>query len=185
MDIGANIGMFALFLSIQSPGIRICCFEPSTKTRETLIRNISDNSLSNTVATFGFALSDPPGIREFCLTPRSTDQRLTRGRDDPLFPLEKVECITLEQAIALTGAARIDFLKLDIEGAELEVLEAASDTVWNKIARIALEFHEDIAPGCARRIETLLRRHGFEFTKTTSPPYRDTCGILRAARIAS
>src|ERR1700733_12238992 len=44
IDVGANIGIFALFLSIRSPGVRVFCFEPSNDTRKRLVRNVDENA---------------------------------------------------------------------------------------------------------------------------------------------
>ncbi|MEM7158189.1 MAG: FkbM family methyltransferase [Myxococcota bacterium] len=56
---------------------------------------------------------------------------------------DRVRCKfnTLERVLESSGVERIDFLKMDIEGAEREVLASLPTSVWSKIRKIALEWH--------------------------------------------
>jgi amino acid adenylation domain-containing protein/FkbM family methyltransferase len=69
-DVGANIGMFALFVSDQVPSATIYAFEPIPSVFEALQFN-GDLCLAQ-VKTFGFGLSDKEGVEDFVCYPRNT-----------------------------------------------------------------------------------------------------------------
>jgi FkbM family methyltransferase len=77
---------------------------------------------------------------------------------------EKIDVVTFSRFLALTGLVEIDLLKLDIEGAELDVLDSMDAETLRRIRQITVEFHDFIYPGLARRVDTVkwrLRRAGF------------------------
>jgi hypothetical protein len=107
---------------------------------------------------------------------RSLDHKLTMSVSDNN---PTVRVITLDDAVSLAGTEMIDLLKVDIEGAEAEVLGATSPSTFRRIRRIALEFHDNIRPGTCAYVQQLL-----------SPTHRivevhgSSYGILRAELIS-
>jgi hypothetical protein len=71
----------------------------------------------------------------------------------------EVECCTLEDIFHRFSLTRIDYLKIDCEGAEYEILENATPRL-NQIGRISMETHGTFHRN-PRDLEELLRRHGF------------------------
>lgn len=70
-----------------------------------------------------------------------------------------VEGVTLATFMVRAGLDRIDLLKIDIEGAEIGLLESAGDDVFSAIGQITIEFH-DFVPGLveAAQVEAVTRR---------------------------
>jgi len=160
LDLGANIGVFALFMCSKSPDVRVHCFEPAPENLSRLRQNIDHNHLQDRIAIQPFALLDRDG---HCRLEAAqwNGQRSLYNRGSDIAEPDVVPCVSLAHAIALTGASSIELLKLDVEGAEIEILEGANDVSWNRIARITLECHEAIRPGCRERVCRVLRNHGF------------------------
>jgi hypothetical protein len=80
---------------------------------------------------------------------------------------------------------RIDFLKLDIEGAELNVLEQMSDRLLAVTAQITVEFHDFLDRAHIPRIEGIVRRLknlGFYFIRFTHHTWGD-CLFLNQGQI--
>lgn len=161
LDIGANIGVFMLYLQQEARGVRVHCFEPAPGTRAQLMRNVVENGLERYVTVYGSAVTD-----------RSATVQLKRAGltgHRSLFPSpyvspaesDSVPSIALHEAVNQCGARKIDLLKIDIEGAEIEVLEGAQESVWEHIDRVAIEFHDRIRPGCRERCLEVLRRVGY------------------------
>jgi len=81
---------------------------------------------------------------------------------------------SLDSLIAETGAPRIDLVKMDIEGAEVMVLQSVSSQTLARIGQMSVEFHSDPIFGfpIARATEDVIRsleRQGFlclDFTHT-------------------
>jgi FkbM family methyltransferase len=180
LDCGANIGIFALYMASQSPGVRVCCFEPCRETFERLRRNINANNLSARVEAYRYAVADREGEATLYVTDSSGDQSLFRRAETK--GTEVAPCTTLEGAVRMCKAATIDLLKLDIEGSEIELMEGASGFSWDRVKRVALEYHDFFRPGCRNAVQRLLEGYGFEICGIHSRGSGDVQGVMRAAR---
>jgi L-glutamate---[L-glutamyl-carrier protein] ligase len=79
------------------------------------------------------------------------------------WELEDISVVLLNDLIDECGWERVDLLKLDIQGAELEVLDGLQDAHWAKIGQLAGEIHDCVVGSASRRdlIISILERHGF------------------------
>jgi hypothetical protein len=99
---------------------------------------------------------------------------------------ETVDCVTLDHAAALCGDGPIDLIKMDIEGGEIEAIENAGPQTWERVKRVAVEYHDIIRPGCLDRVRTALAAHGFDAIETRPDAYHNgQLGIVRARRSAA
>jgi FkbM family methyltransferase len=182
VDCGANVGLFALFLAIRAPGIRVHCFEPAPDTLERLRENIETNHLDAMVTTYPYALAKENARRALRQHP-STGQRSFIGT--ALYVRERsdaVECIDLASAIERCRLETVDLLKLDIEGAEVEVLESVDPSLWKRVRRVVLEYHDDLRPGSRERVISILNAAGFHYIRSiTTFPHSESTGIIQAA----
>ena len=182
LDIGANIGMFTLWLQSQARGIHVHCYEPARETRERLKRNLAANHVER------FGRVHPVAVTNVCSM--VSLKRAESSGETSLFPHattlhgadELVSTITLAEAVALTGAASIDFLKIDVEGSEIEIVEGADAETWGKIERVAIEYHDLVRPGCRERVTRVLERQGFRSIETIPVPGLPALGLIRARR---
>jgi FkbM family methyltransferase len=173
MDLGANIGLFSIWVARQAPEATVLAFEPFPQNCQALRSNIL--GWRHNIRVCNSAVGGKAGAgRMLDVGQRSLDHRLvtedTAGGD-----MVNVEVITLESAINMTGASMIDLLKMDIEGAELEVLEASSPKALRRIRRISLEYHDNIRTGTLRRVTDLISA-----THRIVDVRGETYGILRA-----
>jgi FkbM family methyltransferase len=127
-DIGANIGWYSINIAATRRDVKIFSFEPIPKTYAHLKRNIQLNLLKN-IATYNFGFSDREDEFPFYYYPEgsgnASSANLT-GRGD----VEVVNCKvkTLDDFIVETGQ-NIDFIKCDVEGAELMVFRGGMKTI--------------------------------------------------------
>ncbi len=127
-DIGANIGYYSMNMALANRNSKIYCFEPIPKTYASLVRNLSLNSLPNVFAhNFGF--SSKAGEFPFYYYPEGSGNASSAnvtGRSD----VEVVQCKvrTLDEYISETGT-HIDFIKCDVEGAELLVFQGGGKAI--------------------------------------------------------
>jgi FkbM family methyltransferase len=130
-DIGANRGWYSLHLAKRSPGIQVHAFEPIPKTFAALQENINENKLSNVTAhPFGFSRFN--GTAEFFFSPDETGASsaanlLQRPEVRPVA----VEIRRLDDFWSEWGG-RIDFIKCDVEGAELFVFEGGLQAIESR-----------------------------------------------------
>lgn len=128
LDVGANIGLSALAFAPLVPAGRIIALEPAPRTAAALARTVALNRLDNLVTCEALALSDVPGEALFHDAEHSAGAHLM----DPAtlaaqaLPTVRVPVTTLDDLVERHGLARLDFVKIDVEGFETEVLDGAS-----------------------------------------------------------
>jgi hypothetical protein len=89
-----------------------------------------------------------------------------------------VPTVSLDHAITRTGAGQIA-LKIDAEGAEVEMLESAAQATLAAIDEVALEYHDSIVPDARERCQAVLTQAGFT---CRTMPFTSDQGILVARR---
>ncbi len=170
IDAGANIGIATLFFKRYYPQSTVIAFEPDPYMFELLQKNVEANHLSG-VKLINAALSRVSGTLPFFgeLSQQGLDTRgnsLLKG-----WGLQrKTGCEIMVKSVRLSDYINenIEFLKLDIEGAEQQVLEELSNArKLSQIHEMAIEVHE--ADGIRsvnqqRVIQAFLRRHHFRVT---------------------
>ena len=182
IDCGANIGLFAFYLANKAPGIRVHCFEPASETRKRLEMNIISNRLNKSIHVYPFAIFGEGG-RKLLRHAQSTgdysffDRITIDGEREEL-----VECVTLQQALDLSGSLRIDLLKIDVEGSEIEIVEGADSKTWERVKRVVVEFHDDFRSSSRDRLIRAFQSHGFRIRLDEAFPCSGSLGLIKAVR---
>lgn len=141
LDIGAHHGLYTLLASNRvGPHGRVFAFEPSPRELRRLRWNLLLNRCRN-VSVVPFALGCSEGTAEFfvCLGQETGCNSLR----PPVVnePVSKVEVMTttLDHYLERVGIDKVDFVKMDVEGAELDVLKGASRLLNNSKPLILCE----------------------------------------------
>ncbi len=160
IDAGCNIGLTSIYLKAFFPDARVICIEPAQGTAEVLNRNIQLNKLSDVHIENKGLWSKTCFLRE----------RSFRDNKEWSFSLEEsdkndgngIEAISITTLMKNYDLATIDFLKIDVEGAEKNIfLEDPMVANWlTKVKLIAIEIHDEF--NCRTEIEDLLRSLNFE-----------------------
>lgn len=143
VDVGAHYGYFSLFASMNSDeNSSIIAIEPAKDNYEILWKNITDCGLNN-IKTLNMALSDAQGVQDLFKS-RSYNYSLFSKGSNLLSSHQsiKIETLTLSGLFEKFNLQRIDFLKMDCEGAEYPVLLNSDNDILSKITTISLEFHD-------------------------------------------
>lgn len=141
LDVGANIGLTACAFSTLCPDGRIACVEPVPRTFRYLQRNAGN--LKN-VSLFQHALGSAPGeIRmqgnpDFLAGSFIADAYNIPGEG---HFVESVPVKTLDSAFSSFGFDRLDFMKVDVEGFELEVFEGGREILNEFKPNVFLEMN--------------------------------------------
>jgi FkbM family methyltransferase len=130
LDLGAHHGLYTTLMSrLVGPSGKVLAFEPSPRERRGLDRHLRLNGCNN-VTVVPMAVSSSTGAAEFYLVEnlRSGASSLRRTALDGRFPKSariRVQVTSLDRYLGDTGINRVDFIKMDIEGAELEAFKGA------------------------------------------------------------
>ncbi len=122
-DIGAYCGVTAYRLSKQVPEGKVYCFEPDPMNFKVLCRNIERHGLKN-VTPLPYAISDKTEEAVFLSEGTLGSQLERHATRMTLGGIQRVQALTLADACARYGLP--NFVKIDIEGAEIEMLSAAA-----------------------------------------------------------
>jgi 31-O-methyltransferase len=196
-DVGANIGLSALFFHRERKGVKVFAFEPSPVAFECLKANVELHGIDARI--FECGLSNQSGSAEFTFYPGNTilsgfhaDVESDRGNTKAyllnsgfssqnadrlaqlLFKKVVLSCPlrTLSEVIDQGEVRRIDLLKIDAEKSEQDVLAGIRHEHWSLIRQIVLEVHDEA--GALDAIQALLTQHGFRLTIEQDPMLQGT-----------
>jgi len=129
LDIGANIGWYAINLSKSVPQGRIIAFEPIPKTYDYLAKNIALNELGN-IKTYNIGLSDKAGYFNFYYNQKYTGATsLVNIINEHDTALVRCRVKKLDDFLKKSRIRQIDFIKCDVEGAEKLVIEGGLEAI--------------------------------------------------------
>lgn len=171
LDVGGNIGLFMLWAAPQVPRGRVVSVEPAPRAFACLEMNVARNNLANVTALHA-AAGARDGMLELVTYPGL--ESLTHAADVPPPSIGKIlqgtgwarriraPLVPLARIMDDQKLAQVDYLKLDCEGGEFEILRGLPDAYWPRIARIAIEFHD---AGPQRRhgeLVSILKARGYD-----------------------
>lgn len=196
LDVGANVGVAATFFASQCGAGAVHCFEPVSPICELLRENVRglpacsvhEFGLSSTAgrasityypgaAAMSGLYADPGRDRALVrrvminlgFSEADADERL-QGRYEP--QILSCELRTLSSFMRDRKLGGIDLLKIDVERAELDVLEGIEEADWPKVGQIAIEVHDE--GGRLADIDRLLAGRGFRVKTEQEPAMRGT-----------
>jgi FkbM family methyltransferase len=152
VDLGGHIGASVLYFSMRYPGARIIAVEPDPGNFKKLRTNVG--GLSQLTA-INAAVSDVGGtVTLYSAGGLDSWKSSTRGAATPWSHPIEVTAFTLDQILANAGVTAVDLLKIDIEGAEYEVLKSFDGL--SQVQTIAGEVHPHLMSGTVGDFRELL-----------------------------
>ncbi|MDX6520983.1 MAG: hypothetical protein QOF08_1588 [Gaiellales bacterium] len=138
LDVGGCWGDTALFLAAAvGPEGRVISFEPAPANRDILNMNLALNpELAPRIQIVDMPASSRAGDTVYIPNRVSAGATVRAEREgDDMVALQTV---TIDDLVAAGTIPRVDFLKVDVEGADLGVLEGAAETIRSMRPRLAL-----------------------------------------------
>lgn len=144
IDVGANIGYFTLLMANRvGPQGKVIAFEPLIENFSILRENIKLNGHLNVVVENLALMSRTGRIELRSATPGAiTWVASVRVDQNSAVESESVEAISLDEYVEKKGIAKVDFLKIDVEGAEESVLDGATSVLNRDKPVLLIELHE-------------------------------------------
>lgn len=151
IDIGAHIGAFSIFAASLNPSLKIYAYEPAPDNFKLLKENINLNKLENRII-----------LNEIAIVGNSREKRelYLTGKEHGLYTIDKdyleaiktydfhgavkivgVKTKTLKDVFSGYEIKSCDFLKIDCEGAEYEILFNTPLETLTKIGAMSVEYH--------------------------------------------
>ena len=176
VDAGANIGFFALRVARACPGVRLIALEPAPDTCALLRHNLAAAGLVDAEVR-QVALGEQAGWSRLTVFRHLPANSTTRPDQKPVQWTASMRSLEPEQADAMLATevvevevvrlsdvlpadiTAVDLLKIDVEGAELDVLCGLAEDDWPLIAHVVVEVHD--VDGRLAAVVDLLGARGF------------------------
>ena len=139
IDIGANIGFFSYYAIINGAS-KVYAFEPGLAQSQSIKDNFGDidtltiesKAVSNHTDTLTY-------IQNNTFSVKSTNYINMSNMED--YIITECECVNLMEYCVNNNINKINFLKIDCEGAEYDIFKSLSDDFIKNIDKISMEFH--------------------------------------------
>ncbi len=175
VDLGMNKGEFTNWV-VSNTDARCVGVEPVPSLYRTLPRG-------DRIEAEQAAVGATPGKQSLCM-PRETCASLASAGLTQDGERVEVEVITLDALMRAHRLDWIDVLKIDIEGAEIELLEGLDKQTFARIGQITVEFHDFLRPSDQPRVAkvvTRIRDNGFYVVNFGRRHFTDVMCLNRAA----
>lgn len=150
VDVGANLGSFSRAMAGTFAGT-VYAIDASP----TIFKQLKSDS---GIQKFNLAMTGESGVVRFNLSSNSEASSIFKLDGWDYTETVEVSAITLEDFIQQIGVKKISVLKLDIEGAELEVLAKAPPEILRMCDQISVEFHEWMGVGTVDEVKAVIKR---------------------------
>jgi FkbM family methyltransferase len=180
LHVGASDGRHSYVMTQVAPGARIYAIEPQAFSYAVLKTTVAWHGIGDRVTPVHAAVGDKAGDM-LLVTPRKVTGRMGRAYaflseeapEGKLRPdlettgseLQATPVVTLDSFCAERGIGRVDFIRMDIEGAELMALKGAAAILDRDRPHVLLEIHPAMLEarfgGAAKEVVELFTRRGY------------------------
>ena len=157
IDVGGHIGLFSLYASQFCKNGLIYSFEPVPENYDLLIDNVRSNDL-NQIKPFNLAVSNSNSDIKLYLNDDEAGHSMFSKSSKSIT----VDSISLQQIFDNNNIENCNFLKLDCEGTEYEILENLPTSYFDKIKKIVIEYHmADTHPELLENLKKILIKQNY------------------------
>lgn len=158
IDLGANIGLSTVFFLNKYPDCKIFAVEPEKSNYHLLENNLKNY---NNCKIYNYGIWDKPAI--LTIKDNNLGNWGFSVEETEIADENTIKAITLDEIIKQNNIQQIDILKIDIEGAEIELFKNNYEH-WLKITKvIIIELHDWMRKGCAKQFFTTITKYDFDF----------------------
>jgi FkbM family methyltransferase len=168
IDAGANCGLYTVAAAnLVGPSGRIFAFEPGRESLAMLRQNVALNKLSQ-VTVLPVALSDSRGIARLYAHVHGASS-FSLGHSPGTEPgYEEIQTDTLDSVLQKHGVARVQTIKMDVEGAEELILRGATHLFSRCLPRVLFEINPPAISNLRLSVDgawQFLATHGYTFSR--------------------
>lgn len=191
LDVGAHVGLFSLFVKHEYPKATVLAFEPIPVTAHALRANVELHKAEGVhVVNCGLGATHEDAV-EFSFYPgvpgnstRYPDQKNRsvelsgevfgpQGAEEAKRQFDRREAVTTsverlsDMLTRHPGLGEVDLVKIDVEGAEVDVLDGIDDADWPRLRQFVIEVQD--LDGQVNRVRAILDSHGYDVNVVTPP----------------
>ncbi|MBO3698541.1 FkbM family methyltransferase [Roseivirga sp. E12] len=161
IDGGANVGFASVFFANKYPNAEVLAVEPDSSNFELVQKNTKEFSNIKALKSAIWGKTSHlriknPDFEKWAFEVEETDESAEGA----------FQAYSISDLITQMGWESVDFLKLDIEGSEMNVFTSDYESWLPKVKLLIVELHEKMQPGCTQVFEQAVSR--YSFTKTVS-----------------
>ncbi len=160
IDIGAHVGYFSIYSSINAKNGKIFAFEPYDKSFKVLIKNLEINQIKNVIPQ-NLGVTRESGTNTLYFKKNFAIGNSIYKNTDSDSKIE-IKTISLQDIIKNNDIQKINILKLDCEGAEYQILLNLNHQTLEKIDKIVSEMHPKIENFKIKDVKEFLTINGFD-----------------------
>ena len=158
-DLGAHWGYFSILAAkFVGPKGKVYTFEPMPDNYERLTRNIRINEIEN-IEALNMAVSNVDSTLRFSNSKDTFANTYVSTSEENSI---EVKAVSLDKFIEQKNGLPPDFIKIDVEGAEADVLEGAEQTIRKYRPVIHLSTHDIHLKGVDERCKAWLKKEKYE-----------------------
>jgi FkbM family methyltransferase len=178
LDIGAALGDYSVWAAKQLPHGRVIAIEPYPPSIALMRTNLEKNHIQN-VEVFEGAVSAANGTTTLKVEGKVVQN--STAADDKYTNTVEVNTISLEELFKQFSINNCDYLKMDCEGGEYDILFSASNAALARIDRICMEIHDGMTVHDHSEMIQFLESNGYQ-TKLTPNPVHQELAFLYAEK---
>ncbi len=161
IDIGAHVGSFSLYAASLNPKAKIQAFEPHPENYRLLLQNIKQNHFTNIIPHASAIVGKRSQNNHFLFSNSSNTGGHSLIADDYYRHGYPVSARTLTEVVH-SSRPPIDYLKIDTEGSEYDIILNTPHKVLSHIKFISIEFHDHLIPSSPHlQLTQYLSQSGF------------------------
>lgn len=142
LDCGANVGVFTR-KALQLGAAKVIAIEPAPENLECLRRNFKDEIADGRVVIYPKGVWNKDDELELNIDPKNSAADSFVIHQDGTHSRVKVPLTTIDKMVAELNLPKVNFIKMDIEGAEPNAIEGATETIRKFKPRLSLSaYHQ-------------------------------------------
>lgn len=146
IDIGGNIGAFAIYAARSAHRGRVLTFEPCRESYSLLLENLALNHIAHVCAAPAAVGAANANLTLYVDGTHTGRASLQVEHVKEVLRQEAVSVVSLQSVFDDHKIDTCDLLKLDCEGAEYDILYSLPEAYYSRIRRIVMEYHGEFEP---------------------------------------
>ena len=167
IDLGANIGLASLYFAMRYPQCQLVAVEPDADNFRLLASNLQALTRTGRGTMIHAGVWNRECDLEIDAAPNTSGDfnAITVSEQHTETAMQTIHGMPIHRILEIANFTRIDILKVDIEGAEVQLFEG--DTAWlDRVGCLAIEFHHTTRTDTD--FDALIARHGFHIVADDS-----------------